>query len=151
MADVSEKIVVNKLELDILQKNIEQFKDISNQNKVLLWKDENFRIELPNKWEYSFYASIEGQIVGFAISSEKKNGYIHLHNIMVSKHFQSIGIGKRLLTAIILKVFNNNFKGVSLRVQPHNKRAMNLYTQLGFEKAKEEDDGDILMILNKKG
>jgi hypothetical protein len=38
------------------------------------WTADNFRMELPKKWEFSFYAAQEGKMVGYVMALQQYSG-----------------------------------------------------------------------------
>jgi ribosomal protein S18 acetylase RimI-like enzyme len=75
----------------------------------------------------------------------KEFGYIT--TISISKEFQGIGIGKRLLEEAKSHASENGFKKIRLQVHSNNITAQNLYTKFGFEMI-ENDGLYCLMSIN---
>ncbi|WP_332697654.1 GNAT family N-acetyltransferase [Halalkalibacter lacteus] len=142
---------IRKLSLDFLQKNIKGFIQVVKGDSPYYWTEQQLILDLPCKWEYSFYVVEESEIIGYAICSQK-NEYIHLHHLMIKEKYQSRGIGLSLINMVMKRLkekHSNELKGLSLKVGPDNIRAFNFYKKHGFKVIGIEDDGDLLMLLEK--
>jgi ribosomal protein S18 acetylase RimI-like enzyme len=137
---------IKNLTKEFLQEHIDEFLKVVSNESEFYWTEENLLCELPGKWEYSYYVAKEQRVIGYAICSKKIEGYVHLHHFMISESFQSKGLGKILLVNLQKNIMIKKQKGLTLRVQPENIRAIQFYLKLGFRKVKEELDGDFLMV-----
>ncbi len=142
------------------------------------------RKELPENYPYSFFEFIlklnpdvflvaekDGEIVGYLMAhvergksliniyedlpKEVKEGpTIHLLSIAVLSDYQGIGIGTKLLRELIERAKEKGVKYIYLEVRVSNKKAINLYEKMGFEKYKRIPmyymDGEDAYLMIKK-
>lgn len=100
-----------------------------------------------NRW---LKKSIQDKKILFFVAEEKDKvcGYVYgrlilgypgynigdVYDIAVKKECQGRSIGKKLLKQIISAFKNKNCKDIRLRVYIKNKKALGLYSSLGFKK-----------------
>ena len=56
----------------------------------------------------------------------------HITNVAVDPAYQGMGLGRRLMNELILRVKELGVDSMTLEVRPSNQVALNLYTSLGF-------------------
>ena len=56
----------------------------------------------------------------------------HITNVAVDPAYQGMGLGRRLMNELILRVKELGVDSMTLEVRPSNQVAINLYTSLGF-------------------
>jgi len=107
-------------------------------------------------------ARVSNQLVGGASlePGRGKASHIATLGIYLRKEFRNIGIGTRLMKAIIQTARERNFEIIKLKVFASNKRAIRLYKKFGFQecgkikKGVKFPDGtysdDIVMTLSLK-
>lgn len=71
------------------------------------------------------------EILGFLIASNTAPDW-ELESIAIAPESRNIGIGKRLLTAFLVKAKETNSQGVFLEVRESNLAARRLYEKAGF-------------------
>lgn len=76
-------------------------------------------------------------IVGVAVCHEgfstfRAKPYINVHDLAVTRGYQSRGIGTKLLRAVVDEATRRNACKVTLEVHRSNTRASRLYRRLGF-------------------
>ena len=133
-----ESKIIHEIELEFieksfLKKNINTFCSMIKDFKYFIWKEENFLMDLPGKWDYSLVARNKGKIVGFSINSLKKNNVVYVHFIFVVELYKKKRIGTNLVKSLIAKARRNGINSVRLRCPTENKPAVNFYKSNGFE------------------
>ncbi len=114
-------------------KDLEKIKDILISDFDDFWNYSVFKDELNSDNSIYFVAKINEEIVGFAgikiILDETE-----IMNIVTKKTHRNQGIGKLLLSRILLEAKNRNLKKINLEVNEENKIAIHLYENYGFIK-----------------
>jgi|688.fasta_scaffold439152_1 ribosomal-protein-alanine N-acetyltransferase len=83
----------------------------------------------------------ESEVVGYTIAFPKVNtSDAWVLVLMVVPNYQRQGIGKELTSHILTELKEIGIQKVLLTVSPENKRAMNLYTSIGFEVLSNESN-----------
>ncbi len=95
---------------------------------------ENLQL-LPNA--IVFLATLGNKIVGVSISFYGFSTFharklINVHDLVVSKDYRGMGIGKALLESIISEAKENNCCKVTLEVREDNEKAIKLYKSVGI-------------------
>ena len=105
--------------------------------------------------DFCFVAEFEEKIVG-AAWCRIMNDYEHIDDktpslaLSVLKNFRRRGIATALMKNLLEKIFEENFKQVSLSVQKSNEIALKFYKKIGFEIFQENNwDDDLIMILRR--
>lgn len=85
--------------------------------------------ESPVWW--AFVAETDGMIVGFALYyirySTWKGKRLYLEDIVVTKEYRGLGIGKKLFDAVLADAKRKNLNGVLWQVLDWNEPAINFY------------------------
>lgn len=126
---------------DNLNSFISILKDIPNE----YWNKDNFLLDLPCKWEYSFVALDNNKILGFLIASCKVNN-IHIHKLMIDSKCRGNGIGSFLINHLEEKA-KNQFDMMTLKVYKDNVNAIKFYYNHNYKKI---DDSNDLITMGKK-
>jgi len=103
------------------------------------WNIDNLLYELPMKWELSYAALNEEEIVGYQIGSLKEENAF-LNKIIVDGNRRGIGIGRKLLRVFLDKCLYKNIERIKFRVRTDNP-ALRFYDGLGFERLEKIDYG----------
>lgn len=111
------------------------------------WDSSNFTKDIEGKWDYSFLALINKEVVGFIIASSSKNDNIHINRIAINPETKRRGIGNKLLDHLIKKVDRSDIKYVTLFVNIVNVDAIKFYEYTGFQRLIGEN---LLRFLNCK-
>ena len=100
------------------------------------WDLNNFSLELPDKWELSFLAHVEGKVVGYMICSKKENT-THIHRIAVCKECQRMNAGNSLIET--LENYIGSGKKITLKVKKFNLAAIKFYEKNEFVRYGEDN------------
>ncbi len=95
------------------------------------WTAEHYLSELPEKWNLSYVALENNELIGFMIVSDK-GGAHHLHRIVIDQGHQKKGAGKELLFKLIANAKKSKKKDVTLKVHHTNFSAIEIYKHFGF-------------------
>lgn len=126
------KIKLKPLSKEYVNKNFEQFKNMSSSIPFDNWDISNYLIDLPLKWESSLYVINEkNEFVGFLISTLKEKG-MHINRICVKEIYQGKGIGNELIDRLILFAKSRSLNFISLKVHKINTTALEWYKLLNF-------------------
>lgn len=82
-------------------------------------------------------ASVEAEPVGLLIAYENFATFtvkrcLNVHDIVVKEEFRGIGVGRKLMEAVVDEAKNRNCSKVTLEVREDNIIAQELYRSLGF-------------------
>lgn len=98
------------------------------------WGIDNFLADFNRKWEYSFIALENEEIVGFLICSDKGEKNIHIHRIAVLPDYQRKKTGAMLIKQLIIDCYKSDIRNITLKVSISNLDAQRFYEKNGFEK-----------------
>jgi len=145
-------ILIKKLNKEYLKSNLVSFIEILKFESYEYWNEENFLIELPGKFDLSYYLELNDVLVSYVISSIKQSKTAHIHKLMTDNGHRGIGLGK-----LILKVFEMNCKAqeintIELSVIKSNEKAVNFYQNNGYIAFSDKVDSKnyIELLLMKK-
>ena len=79
------------------------------------------------------------QPCGMLLASQVGEGVGHITQLCVAPHFRGLGVGYNLVCRAIQSFCRNQFRAVTLTVTESNRRAVQLYEQLGFVPLREFD------------
>src|SRR5665213_357533 len=87
------------------------------------WGKDQFVADLPHKWNLSFAASNNTQIIGYRIVSgrEKINGYAHSHRTSISSEHRLQRIGSGLLKCATEAAMLLGYRGMTGLRHPKNE------------------------------
>jgi ribosomal-protein-alanine N-acetyltransferase len=99
------------------------------------WTEENFRYDLPFKWELSRLAVNGERMAGFWIASASVPGNCHTHRVAVHPAYQGQGIGRAMFEALArdARAHGPGVETMTLEVGYGNCAAKAFYRELGFE------------------
>jgi ribosomal-protein-alanine N-acetyltransferase len=121
-------------EVEIRPLDVKHLPDVLKiENKVFSvpWSINLFYEELFSERRIYLAALISNVLVGYCgMSYFEPEG--HLNTLAVAPNLQGTGIGKKLLCELINKAKVVDIKEIWLEVRSKNKKAINLYTSLGF-------------------
>lgn len=95
------------------------------------WSDENYLMDLSDKWKYSLAAFLNDIICGFSINSSKK-GLFYIHFFYVFRKFRQNEIGKSLLNSCENLSLTKGIKVLQLKCHRDNANAKRFYIRHGF-------------------
>ena len=125
-------IDIQPLTAEVLARHVTEFLEIDEKTIGERWGKDQFRLDMPGKWDYSRVALDDhGKALGFAVASLKPQG-IHIHRIAVSESCQGQGIGKHLLGAVAAVAHGHGVTAMTLKVAKQNVHAVRFYLGLGF-------------------
>ncbi len=94
------------------------------------WKEEHFKLDLPEKFSLSQIATQNGDLLGYFIASKDKNS-AKLHKILTPKEYRGRGIGTQLWNGLLKNCRNQNLSSLEFKVLTDNTNAINLYEKQG--------------------
>lgn len=123
-------ITVRQMEIDDLQ----QVMTIENENFSVPWTETGFFSFLIRQDAIFLIAEEDGEILGYCgVLTALDEGDIT--NVAVKKDRQRSGIGKKLITQLILTAADAGVTTLHLEVRTSNHKAISLYEQMGFKQA----------------
>jgi len=94
----------------------------------------------------------KSEIIGSASLKVKRylsNGKLLVElRIGLKKEYRGLGLGSKLIEALIKSGFEENVERIMLYVSVHNKKAIKLYEKYGFEKANRASHDLLIMKLS---
>ena len=126
---LEEKIKISKMNLediDLIAPNFETEFD-------KFWNINNLKNDFNNSNSTYFVAKIDNEIVGFA-GFLNICGEANIMNIVTKTNKRNLGIGSKLLEALISSAKEQNCKNITLEVNEHNNPAIHLYEKFNFER-----------------
>jgi len=122
---------------EILRVNLSSIIHETRNFEFIDWGEENYLLDLPDKWKMSVAAIEDGVIAGFSINSNK-GGIFYIHFFYVFEKYRSSGVGKELIASCERFALDNGINKIQLRCHRDNSRALNFYFRNGF-RIKEMD------------
>jgi ribosomal protein S18 acetylase RimI-like enzyme len=116
---------------DILDNNLSKIIPETGKFVFINWNEENFLLELPDKWKFSIAFFIDGVISGFSVNSNK-TGIFYIHFFYIFEKYRSSQYGKNLLDACEKKAREYKIDTMRLICHKDNYRALNFYFRNGF-------------------
>lgn len=115
--------------------DIEVVTEIEQQCFRTPWTREAFEKEIyENKLAVYLVAEMDGQVVGY-IGMWHIVDEGHITNVGVTPQFRRLGIGAKLVQALLQKANELRIVGVTLEVRVSNDKARSLYEKYGFQSA----------------
>lgn len=103
------------------------------------WSKNAFLGEIDNSYAYYIVAQKDDKVVGYAgMWTMFDEG--HITNIAVDQSQRRMGVGKKLIEALIEKAKELRLMGLTLEVRKSNIAAQNLYSLFGFYSVGERKD-----------
>ncbi len=122
-------VEIRKMTLD----DLDGIMEIEVEAFPVPWPREAYEKEITkNELAYYVVAESEGEIVGYAGLWEVV-GEGHITNVAVRKECRGQGISTLLMQALLNRMLELNFYGMTLEVRVSNVRAQALYQKFGFE------------------
>ena len=138
-------LVFKKIEKDFLEANVTQFLKLIKGWKYSVWNEDNFFYELPSKWQFSFGAWSEENLIGFCFASNKIKDSYYIHLIYLSTESRGKSLGKKMIDHAIKIAKENHIHKIELRCPETNIGSLEFYKKQGFKVAevlKDETSGD---------
>jgi ribosomal-protein-alanine N-acetyltransferase len=115
---------------------IENMNRLIEIDKVILdepWVEDNFLMALNGKWENSFVALEDADIVGFVICSVKGDN-MHIHRFAVAREYQGRGVGTLLIEHLFINCNEHNIVYVTVKSKKTNEKAQRFYERRSFKR-----------------
>jgi ribosomal protein S18 acetylase RimI-like enzyme len=122
--------------------------DLAAFGNEVAWRDEEFDLSIPGKFELSTVAFKRKKTVGFAIVSVGDDRAAHLHRIGVDPNLRNETIGRMLVAAVEERATDFGVRCVTLEC-PNALNVAGFYEALGYTRATENMVRDYLMRKNK--
>lgn len=133
------KIIKNQLKPKWL---VDNWKILSNCSADLKWDDWKFKhysCSLPKKFELSCYYTLNKDIIGFHIVSEKHNN-AYLHRYIVNRKFRCKGYSRLMWESMIKHTKAFNYKKIFWKVSVNNFSAVKFYSRVGAKTHSQEGE-----------
>ena len=134
---------------EILKKYIDAIIRDTSDFEYNNWKEENFLLDLPDKWEFSIALFDGSSITGFSINSRKSDVF-YMHFFYILKKYRKSKAGEGLLNACENKAAENKLQIVRLKCNKNNFAALNFYLKNGYAINKTDLHDSNLYLLEKK-
>jgi GNAT superfamily N-acetyltransferase len=134
------------IDRDFLKSNVPGFLFLDMGFPGGSWTEENFLVELPDKWRFSLALIIGGKMAGFIIASKKADA-IHIHRFAIAAEFRLKGLGAWLLNEFEHRCKQQKEYVVSLKAAIDNVQAIKFYKKHGFM---ETDTSGNNILMKKK-
>lgn len=122
-----QKIVIELMNFDDIKNVVE----LENKSFTIPWREESFLQELSNNLALYLVAKTEGKAVGY-IGVWKILNEGHITNLAVHPDYRNQGIGKALISELLLLCMKDGIDSFTLEVRKSNLTAQKLYKDLGF-------------------
>jgi ribosomal-protein-alanine N-acetyltransferase len=135
-----------KVDKDYLHDHIDEFISLIKGWKFSDWGKGNFLYELPKKWDFSFAATENDEVVGFCIASNKIVDAYYIHLIFIAPSQRGKDLGKKMIEHASHIAKNAGIKKIELRCPETNVGAVDFYKRLGFKETavlKDEISGEV--------
>ena len=126
---LEEKIQITNMTMD----DIELLSDKLNSDFDDFWNINNLKQDFSNPNSLYFVAKLDDEIVGFA-GFLKICDEANIMNIVTKKDKRNLGIGTKLLEALITSAKSQNCKSITLEVNEKNYQAIHLYEKFNFKR-----------------
>ena len=124
-----EKIEFKILTKDLLELNLDDLIFIDNQAfGIDAWGEDNFRYQLPQKYDLSFLVKIDDELIAYCINSKKEED-CYIHRIVIKKVYKGLGLGGEMINYIQNQL---NQRKIRLKVNVNNVFAINFYFKMHF-------------------
>ena len=126
---LEEKIQIQKMTED----DLNEIEPILNSEFDDFWNINNLKNDFVNENSVYFVAKLDNEIVGFA-GILKICDEANIMNIVTKMNKRHLGIGSKLLQALISESKKLNCTSITLEVNEHNTYAINLYKKFNFKR-----------------
>ena len=145
-----QKIVIELMKFD----DIKNVLEVENKSFTIPWHEESFVQELTNNLALYLVAKIEGKAVGY-VGVWKILNEGHITNIAVHPDYRNNGIGKALISELLLLCIKEGINAFTLEVRKSNVIAQEFYQKMGFieegiRKKYYSDNNEDAIIMWKK-
>lgn len=143
-------IVIEKITRNYLKENINSFVNILKNEKHEYWRDKQFLLELPMKFEFSIMALLKSQLIGYIIASQKEN-IAYIHKFMVAREYRGHGVGSLLQKEFEKNILQKNITIINLSVYSENEKGIYFYLKNNYIKYNTKNDnlGNSILIMKK--
>jgi ribosomal protein S18 acetylase RimI-like enzyme len=107
------------------------------------WGENEWLLDLPEKWEVSWVLLYDGAAIGFVVASRKGDG-LHIHRLAVEGGEHRQGFGKLLMAAVAGRALKRRCFTLTTKTLATNAEALAFFHRLGFSVAGQDRD-NILM------
>ena len=126
---LEEKIQVQRMRED----DLNEIEPILNSEFDDFWNINNLKNDFSNENSVYFVARLDNEIVGFA-GILKICDEANIMNIVTRINKRHLGIGSKLLQALISEAKKLNCTSITIEVNEHNTYAINLYKKFNFKR-----------------
>jgi [ribosomal protein S18]-alanine N-acetyltransferase len=113
------------------QASVPDLVEIEAESNRPPWSKKLFQQEFSNHCAQIYGARVSGQLAGFLVVHVIVDE-AHIVNFGVRNTLRSQGIGRALITQVLLELHQSAVKWVTLEVRKGNRIARTLYSSLGF-------------------
>ncbi len=119
---------------DLTEEDLDDVCMIEEASFSMPWKKEHFRDLVYNDDAVYLVILLDKRIVGCAgYTDAVGEGYVN--NVVISEEVRGMGLGRKLMEAVIESGHKRGINDFTLEVRVSNDPAVNLYKSLGFESA----------------
>ena len=111
---------------------LEQICSIEKRAYPSPWSDELIRGEYKKDISFRVGLILDHRLVAYSFNYLVPED-LHVLNLAVSPEYQARGLGKHLLSKLLVRALSHGVRYVSLEVRPSNAIARQLYRSMGFE------------------
>lgn len=130
----AERALEEKIQISEMTENdIKEIEPILNSEFDNFWNINNLKNDFENENSVYFVARLTNEIVGFA-GILKICDEANIMNIVTKINKRHLGIGSKLLQALIAKSEELGCTSITLEVNEHNTNAINLYKKFNFKR-----------------
>lgn len=122
-----------KLTKEMVKENIKRLVEIDGVIEGDSWNIDNFLMDLEGKWDYSYVAVVDNEIVGFVICSIKGDA-LYVHRMGVLSEYQGKGVGGSLLEYIAELCQKEDMKHIILQVKKFSLKGQRFYESKKFSR-----------------
>ena len=120
------------LDKELAQKVLPDLHRLTEDQAWMLWTDENYLYDLPEKWTLSRLARrADGEILGYALCS-RKDQVLWLHRLVVGAAYRGQGLGESILQELERIAEAMNLQEISLKTPDDNEDTIRFYHRHGF-------------------
>jgi ribosomal protein S18 acetylase RimI-like enzyme/O-antigen ligase len=95
------------------------------------WGPEQWLLDLPGKWESSWFILRAHKPIGFLIASRKESS-LHIHRLATAANERHRGFGTKLLRIAARRAQAKGCLLITLKIDSRNEGAIRFYRRLGF-------------------
>ena len=95
------------------------------------WGTEEWLLDLPEKWDLSWFVLRAREPLGFLIASRKESS-LHIHRLATAANERHRGFGTQLLGIAARRGRARGCLSITLKVDQRNEAALRFYQRLGF-------------------